>query len=509
MKKASLKVNAISNWASLFVQIAVGLFLTPFIISHLGKSGYGIWVLVGSFTGYYGLLNLGVKSAVTRYIARYSAQNDTKNLNEVINTALLMFCITCFLAIVISFLIAGPLARFFKVAPEHFREFKYVVWVLGISTGLSFPCGVFSTMITARERYVALNVVNIAAALLRAGLMVVILLSGHGLAGIACSALAATVVSTVSFIVLSRRIVPEFKFQLSNANLATFRMILVFGGFTTIIAIGDILRLKIDSVVIGRMIGIDEVGIYGVAALFVGYMLALVTSGTSVLTPRFAALDGADNHQELRNIFLRSLSVSSFIACGIAVPAVLFGRSFLFLYVGSGFEAAGPVLILLATSYAFALSQAPGIGAMYALNKHRFYAAATITEAVTNVLLSIMLAPRYGILGVALGTAIPMISVKFFVQPVYVSRIVGIRLRDYAKAIAPAFGTSLIILVVVYVLRHFSGFVFDIQSYHVLAIWLLITGAVYLLLNCYCSSNVRLLILSFLPKTKNIKVLLL
>jgi O-antigen/teichoic acid export membrane protein len=141
-KRPSLKINAISNWASLLVHIMVGFFLTPFIISHLGQNGYGIWTLVGSFIGYYGLLNLGVGSAITRYIARYSAQNDIKNLNDVANTALAMFCVTGLLAVIISFFVAEPLALFFKVTPEHFIEFKRIVWVLGISTGLSFPSGV-------------------------------------------------------------------------------------------------------------------------------------------------------------------------------------------------------------------------------------------------------------------------------------------------------------------------------------------------------------------------------
>ncbi|MDH3360559.1 MAG: hypothetical protein OEL55_06775, partial [Desulfobulbaceae bacterium] len=66
MRKPSLKINAASNWIAMVIQILIGFFLTPFVISHLGQSGYGIWVLIGSFIGYYGLLNLGVGAAVTR-----------------------------------------------------------------------------------------------------------------------------------------------------------------------------------------------------------------------------------------------------------------------------------------------------------------------------------------------------------------------------------------------------------------------------------------------------------
>ncbi|OPX90597.1 MAG: putative membrane protein EpsK [Pelotomaculum sp. PtaB.Bin104] len=507
-KRPSLKINAISNWASLLVHIMVGFFLTPFIISHLGQNGYGIWTLVGSFIGYYGLLNLGVGSAITRYIARYSAQNDIKNLNDVANTALAMFCVTGLLAVIISFFVAEPLALFFKVTPEHFIEFKRIVWVLGISTGLSFPSGVFGAMITARERYVALNIVNILVTLLRTGLTIMILLAGHGLAGIAYPTLAATVVSILAFMLLTKRIVPEFQIRFDRADIAVLKMLLVYGSFTTIISIADILRLKLNSIVIGRMVGMAEVGVYGVAALLVNYMLSIVSSGMGVLTPRFAALDSAENRKELQDTFLNSLSISSFIACGIGLMVLLFGDTFIFLWVGKDFEAAVTVLSILSVSYMFALSQSPGIGLMYALNKHRYYAAATMIEAIANVMLSILLAPRYGIVGVAMGTAIPMVLIKFFVQPLYVSYIAGIRLRDYAKSIIPAFGVVIVMLLAHCGLCHVAEFGKDVSSYSILAIWIMVSSVIYFFLILSCSPNVRKLAISFIPKSLIVKLLL-
>lgn len=437
-KQPSLKINAISNWTSLIVQVMVGFFLTPFIINQLGKSGYGLWVLVGSFIGYYGLLNLGVSSAITRYIARFSARNNTKKLNETANTALLMFCITGLIAVLISFAIAGPLAVFFNITPEHIGEFKRIVAVLGIATGLSFPGGVFSAMITARERYVAVNIVNIAATLLRTALTVVILQAGHGLAGIAYPTLAATVASVIAMFFIVRSVVPEFCIRFDCARMSNLKMLLVYGGNTTIITVADILRLKIDSIVIGRMIGMAEVGIYGIAAILIGHMFSVVTAGMGVLTPRFAALDSEDKQEELKNTLLRALSISSCIACCLALLLILFGRPFVFLWVGKDFDNAVPVLTVLAISYAFALSQTPGISLMYAMNKHRYYAVVTTLEAIANVFLSILLSRHYGIIGVALGTAIPMLVVKLVVQPIYVSRLVGLRLSQYGRAIAPA-----------------------------------------------------------------------
>ena len=491
-RRPSLKINAISNWTSLIVQVAVGFFLTPFIIRHLGREGYGVWVLVGSFIGYYGLLNLGVGSAITRYISRYSAQNDSKSLNEIANTALVMFCTTGFVAIVLSFFIAAPLAGFFKVTPEHSEEFKRIVVVLGIATGLSFPSGVFSAMLTARECFVAVNVVNITSTLLRTGLTVVILLAGKGLAGIAYPTLAATAVSLVAVFFTARSVVPEFRLQFFGVRWTTLRMLIVYGGFTAIISVADILRFKIDSLVIGKMVGMTEVGVYAIASLLVQYMLRVVTTGISVLTPRFAALDGEGKSEELKAIFLRSLSISSCIACGIAMLLVLFGQSLIFLWVGKEFVNAVPVLLILVVAYIFDLCQSPGIGLMYALNKHRYYAALCLVEAVFNVALSVLLVRHFGIVGVALGTAIPMFFIKLFIQPVLVSRLVKLRLVVYGKSMVPAFMSFFIIFLfygLLLILIPFSSLI--INSF--LLFFILVTSVVilYIYFCCLFSSSIR------------------
>ena len=50
--------NIFSNWASYLVTAVVGFFLAPYVVHQLGNTGYGLWTLVLSLTGYFGLLTL-------------------------------------------------------------------------------------------------------------------------------------------------------------------------------------------------------------------------------------------------------------------------------------------------------------------------------------------------------------------------------------------------------------------------------------------------------------------
>lgn len=449
-RRPSLKINALSNWATLGVNIAVGFFLTPFIIHYLGKTGFGIWTLVGSFIGYYGLLDLGVGSAIIRYIARYTAQKEDRSLNEVASTALAMFCVTGILAIAVSFSTAGVIADFFNVEPQQRQAFIRLVWIIGITTGISFPGNVFGAIVTAREHFVANNIITIARALLRAGLTVLFINMGWGLLGVGLAPLAATAIAIISSFFLFEHYASDVHLRFTFTNKRTLKMLLVFGGLTTVIMVSDIMRINLDRCVIGKMVGMSDVGVYAIAALIIRYMTQLIATGMGVLTPRFAALDGANEHAKLQGLFLRSLSVSALLAFGASMLAIIFGGRFITWWVGKEFAGAIPVLWIIATAYAFALSQNPAIGLMYALKKHHYYAIATVIEAVANVVLSILLAPKYGIVGVALGTAIPMLVVKIIVQPIYVSKIIDIGLLDYAKIIVVPAVIALAMSVVAY-----------------------------------------------------------
>jgi len=437
LKQPSLKVNAVSNWFALGVNIVVGFLLTPFIISNLGKIGYGIWTLVGSFIGYYGLLNLGVSSALMRYVARYAGQGDEKSLNGVASTAFAMFCCTGTLAIVVSFIIADPLARFFEVEPQYFDNFKYVIWIIGFVIGLSFPSNVFGSIVRAHEKFVAANTANIALTLTRAGMTVCLLLSGAGLLGVAVATLITELVHLVVNFLLCRFLTPTVRVNFAFTRLRVLRMLITYGSVTTVIVIADIMRGNIDSIVIGKWVNLPAVGVYGIAVIITRYIVRLITAGMSVLTPRFATLDGKGDHAQIRRLLVKALAVSSFLSFGGYMMAIIIGKQFILWWVGKDFADAAAILWILSISHAFALAQNPAIGFMYALNKHYFYAIATIIEAIANLTLSIILVYRYGIVGVALGTMIPMLIIKILVMPVYVSKIAGISLWEYIRPMLP------------------------------------------------------------------------
>jgi O-antigen/teichoic acid export membrane protein len=78
-------------------------------------------------------------------------------------------------------------------------------------------------------------------------------------------------------------------------------------------------------------------------------------------------------------------------------------------------------LVLLIGLLPDLMTSVSGMG-LRAINKHSFHAVQNVFEGLANVTLSIVLADRFGLIGVAMGTAISGFVTKFFVQPVYCCR---------------------------------------------------------------------------------------
>src|SRR5262249_30560539 len=91
--------NVVSNWGAYLLAVLLNFFLSPYVVRHLGNTGYGVWTLILALTGYLGLLDLGIRGAVTRYIARFYTQKDHEKACNVASSAMAIFASAGLLAI--------------------------------------------------------------------------------------------------------------------------------------------------------------------------------------------------------------------------------------------------------------------------------------------------------------------------------------------------------------------------------------------------------------------------
>src|ERR1700675_4555841 len=138
-EKTRALINVASSWGGLGVNISVGFFLSPFILHHLGDEAFGLWLLIFSLTGYYGIFDFGIRSSLVRYVSKFRATGDKDELGQLINTSL--FTYTCIgLMLVIPTTLGGfYVARIFQVPANFVSDARILFLMVGYSMALGFP----------------------------------------------------------------------------------------------------------------------------------------------------------------------------------------------------------------------------------------------------------------------------------------------------------------------------------------------------------------------------------
>jgi O-antigen/teichoic acid export membrane protein len=414
-----LLVSALSNWFPLVVNTVIGLLLTPFVVARIGKTDYGMWSLVMSFVGYYGLLRLSVGAGVMRYVPFYAGRKDGEAVSQIVSTGLAMFSIVGLVIWGLSMLIAEPAGRFYKQG----QEFSTLVWITGVAAAVECPMRIFDAALRARERWFTANIITVANALVYAGGITASLLLGYGLIYMGWTLVAANLLALLLGIAAVLRFCPEVRLRVSMVKWRRLSELLAFGALTVVGTMVYTMSLQNHKLIIGKLISVEAVAVYAIAALLAEKVRTLIGAPLQVSWPRFALLDGEKDYDGVMRLFHRTTHYSAVLTCGAIVPILLGGPAFIRLWMGDGFEEAGPVLMVLGLGCLVE-------GTLYANNsflggtgRQHVQALLSGIEAVCGFGLSIILGWKMGLVGVAWGFTIFVVLIRGFVSTWYICRL--------------------------------------------------------------------------------------
>jgi len=421
--------NLFSSWAGYGVTLLVGFLLAPMIVHRLGNSGYGVWTLIVSLTGYCGLLDLGLRSALMRFVSRGMGQKDPARVNVTLSSAMALLGTAGVLAFVVTVAIHGSFARF-NVDADLGPAARTALLICGLNISLVLPLTVFSVVLPSLERYDVTNAITICTALLRAALVVTVLKLGFGIVALSMITLAVTGVEYGAHAILARKFFPQLRLSVAAISASTCRELFSFGLFRFIWIVANQLIFYTDSVVIGLYLNVGAITGYAIAASLVNYGRNIVSLATNTLLPATNRLDDRKDIEGLRALHILGTRMGSFIGLALCTGYIAFGDMFIRLWMGDKYASSAVILRVLVLPQFASMSQYMSTLVLVGTGRHRFMAFLAITEAILNVFLSILLIPTMGVLGVAWGTAIPHAITAGLVIPYAATRAVGMPPRQ-------------------------------------------------------------------------------
>jgi O-antigen/teichoic acid export membrane protein len=415
--------------------IAVAFFMMPFIIHNLGDRWYGLWIFVGTMIGYFGFLDLGIATANERYIARALGQNDQREVSRVFNSSLALCGCVSVVSLILTGIVIAVCPLFLK-HPEDVVSFRLVVMLVGIDMAVAFPMRAFFGLLYAHIRYDVVNIIGIVKVAVRTALTVWALGRGHGIVWLASITLASDLLEDGANLMFVFHRFPETKIRVADVLRKTLRELFGYSVYSFISTIAWQLRFNLDPLVITTFLGLRYVTHYSIGSRIAGYYLNLVGNGISSMKPVFSRLEGRGDVTQLREQYLFTVKLNVILSTFIGGTILIYGKAFILRWMGINYLDSFRVLVVLTIGMLCNALQAAPSTLLYGISKHKPYAIIVVAEGIVNLLLSIVLVKRYGIIGVALGTTIPMFFTSFFIVPYYTNRAIDLPWRSFARALS-------------------------------------------------------------------------
>lgn len=432
--KRTLARNTIWNYLGFGINVTTNLLLFPFVVDHIGPSAAGIWLLLGSLTGYMGLFELGIVPALTQQVASALARRDQQAVNRATSTALGMLAGLMLLAAQVLWLVPS-LVAILEIPTELKRDATLVFSIAITGFVLKMPLAAPQALLLGSQRQDRCNQLWICLATIKVLLTVAVLLAGY-------SVIAVVLMEALSYLLTAPLQVRWALAEIPDLNVSwrllsrdDARRLASFGSTLLGLSICSLLIEQTDRFIIAAFLSIADVTRYAAAWKLYMFLFAVPTILLQAVSPIAAALKGRRDEPGLRTLMLRMTKYSFAVALALSLGLAASAGTLLRLWMGPEFTDVRPVLQILAAAFAVSGLNHAGYSVLIGTRQvgptlWLYFAP----QAILNLALSLWLVRSLGIEGVALGTAIPAVLLEApFLW--YLLRTLQVHWRHFASVV--------------------------------------------------------------------------
>ena len=447
------KLGIFLSYLNITLQSLLGFLYIPILLHYIGKSEYGLYQLMGSLIAYFGIMDFGLSAAVIRFYAKYLALKDRVGMENILAIAL-----RCYGAVMGVMLIAGgavytmlDAAFSGSMTAGEVAEAKDIFLLLLLNIVITLSTMVFRSVINAHERFLFLKGMETVQLVLQP-MLVVLLLMHHP------SAFSVALVQTGLNLVLSfarvyycfAKLHVRIRYHYwSHELMVSFRRLALSVFAVTLI---DQVFWKTNQIILGVISGTAAVAVYSIASLIYMNYMALSTAISGVYLPHVTGMVARKEPiSNLSELFIQIGRWQYYLLALVATGFIIFGKQFIALWAGSGFEDSYIITLLIILPFTVDLIQNIGLAIMQAMNRYDFRARIYFLTGVLNLILAIPLGIKYGGIGCAVATGISMIVGNGFIMNWYYAKEIRLAIDSFWRQIGRISLVTGVCLVIGYV----------------------------------------------------------
>ena len=408
-----IRAGVILNFITIGLTTLTGLLYTPYMMRCLGQNEYGLYSLVASIIAYFSVLDTGFSNAVVRFTARFRDDTDPRRQHQlygmtlIANLALSLIVIACGTLLIIK----TPTLFDRTMSADDILQARIMLTMLIINLALTFPLGVFTSIVNAYERFIFTKSINILRIILLT--LTIILLLSQGYKAVAMVAAQVTfniLLLLAGFIYALRRLHIRVSFRPHNIPL--LREVTIYSFWIFINSLINRIYWSTGQFILGITSG----AIFSASVMLQQMYFTLTNAISGVLLPKITRLTTADTDPDaprrISDLFISTGRLQASLLLLILSGFILFGRSFFALWAGPGYEDSFLItLIFFIAIFPYSVENT-GTIILQARNQMRTTIIIELTVAALSIPLQYILALHHGPIGCALA-----IGLALFIGP--------------------------------------------------------------------------------------------
>ena len=457
MKLRRLLLNTGSNYGILVLRIGITFFLTPLYVKYLGVYDFGIWELVVATLGYAGLLDLGLGFSISRFIAKYRAEDNHEALLQVFNTVMgFLTSIGAVLALT-ALGIALWCPQILAPTSGGQRSYSLFLAIIAVQVFVSFPGVVGGGCLDGFQKYYVKNFLTFIDSAFVLVITLLFINKDNALILLASTSTFSLLWKCIAYLVLLAR-EPGYPLYLARRHLSgsMLRSLLGFGIKSFIQGVSNQLQSRSGIFLIGLLLGPGSVPLFTIPANLAAYQGSITETGSTAFMPLFSALEAQGRRDEILSVYLYASKILVGLMSLMGLGLLLLGPDFITLWVGPHFGAAASQLLPYMVASTFLLFMNPFAPRyLTALGRHGIYAKVAPVALAISVLIAVTLIGKLGVAAIVVGAIVAALFASSFTLPLS-CRLLGISVATYfRRALLPLVLPAVFMVLSVLTLKNF------------------------------------------------------
>ena len=409
ISKGLVALNALSSVLTRLVSVGALLWVNQYLLRRLSPEQYAPYPVVAAAVVFVQMFTAVLTGSIARYVTEGYAKGDPRRVTEVVSSMVPQIAIAVLVFLTLGGLASWKVGWFLTIHPEQLLEAQLMMSLLILNQGVVVLAMPFSVGLYVRQRFVWLNLIQLGQSLLKLSLLFILLFGvSTQVLWVVVSSVVPAMLGTAVTVLISRRLIPELRFDRSAFRWATARRLTSFGAWTMIGELVWRIRTSSDLIILNKLATAADVNAFHIGMIPDRQVEGLTSAASSTLQPALTSMHATNKQGGLRRAYLRGNRYYLWATLAVAVPLLVFPRELVSLYVGESYILAGTVAMIMYGYYPLRWASEMLYRVALATARVRGYFTVSMIAGLSKVAISILLVGKFqmGALGAALSTLV-------------------------------------------------------------------------------------------------------